>query len=149
MTEELLNILQEDLNNLKESTASLEYSYKKCIGINFKKEFNEEELESFEALTSRFARVCDIITQKVLKSIDVIDLETPGTLRDIFNRSEKKNIIPSAKDLVDIRILRNEIVHDYLPEMINDIFKKVLTETPKLFDIIDLIQKYCKEKYKV
>lgn len=60
------------MNNIKETLSQelaatenardiLQYSYEKCSRIGIKTGFTYEELESFEALTSRFARLSDII----------------------------------------------------------------------------------------
>lgn len=147
MTEAIQKILIDNLKSLNEAKISLRYSYEKCLEIGIKDGYDQSELESFEALSSRFARVCDIVTQKVLKSIDAIELETPGTVRDLLNKSEKKSIIPSAIDLARLRYLRNDIVHEYLPEIVQEIFKKVIKETPTLLNILDSIQNYSKQKY--
>jgi len=107
--------LSQELAALKNARDILQYSYEKCSRIGIKTGFTYEELESFEALTSRFARLSDIIIQKILRLFDVLDLEEPGTVRDRINRAEKKGVVESADDFIQIRILRNEIAHEYKP----------------------------------
>jgi hypothetical protein len=62
----LITQLDEHLALLHKSVIALDYSYDKCSAIGEKEEFDLEQQESFEALTSRFARTSDILTQKVL-----------------------------------------------------------------------------------
>jgi hypothetical protein len=65
----LLAQLSENLALLEKSMTALAYSYEKCDAIGEKEEYDLEEQESFEALTSRFARTSDILTQKVIKTL--------------------------------------------------------------------------------
>lgn len=149
MSEDLQAIVNKELNLLKESSNALQYSYDICNEIGIKENYSEKELESFEALCSRFARLTDIIIQKALKTIDMIDLETPGTVRDRINRAYQKNIISNADKLIDARVLRNDIAHEYLPEAFRDIFKSVMGFSPLLLEDIKKINEYCKTKYKL
>ncbi len=47
---------------------------------------------------------------------------------------------------IEIRMVRNDIAHEYLPEAIHDIFGKVLVLTPHLLDGVERTLAYC-EKY--
>lgn len=131
------NMLYSELDNVRRARDQLLYSYNKCRTIGVNAELSEEELESFEALTSRFARLSDILTQKVFRLIDTIDLEEPGTVRDRINRAEKKGLLQDAAVFVDIRILRNEIAHEYKTETILNIFERILTLTPDLLAAVE------------
>jgi hypothetical protein len=134
-----------ELENLVKAKDALQYSYEKCQKIKLRESLSYEELESFEALTSRFARLSDIIIQKVLRLLDFIDLEDTGTVRDRINRAEKKGVILSADNLVEIRILRNEIAHEYRSETAYAIFEKVLTYSPTLLESVDTITDYAQK----
>lgn len=146
MSEDLQNILNHELKLLKESSNALEYSYNICKEIGLKEKYSEKELESYEALCSRFARLSDIMIQKILKTVELIDLESSGTVRDRINRSHKKGLITSAERLIEIRILRNEIAHEYLPEAFKDIFEKVIKYCSFLFENVETINNYYKTK---
>jgi len=145
MNPDLLAILHAELKVLDDAIAVLSYSYKKCVKIGIKDNYSKEELETYEALSSRFARASDILIQKILRLIDEIDLETPGTIRDRINRAEKKGIVQKADILIDIRNLRNEIAHEYLPEAIKDIFEEVLQFCEPFFKITTKVKDYCKK----
>ena len=134
--------LKSELKNLEKTNDTLRYSFDKCCGMEFKKGLPYEELESFEALTSRFARLSDIIIQKIFRLLDILDLEDEGSIRDRINRAEKRGIIQSADTFIDIRILRNEIAHEYKSETIYEIFEKVLENTPILLESVDMIKNY-------
>lgn len=137
-------LLKKELNILDSAEKILKYSYNNCKKIGIKKKYTLEEMDKFESLTSRFARLNDILIQKILRLIDTIDLENQGTVRDRINRAEKKELISKADDFFEIKILRNDIAHEYIPEAIKEIFKKVLKLTPLLFDSINKIKAYCK-----
>lgn len=142
--------LKQELCDLEKARDVLQYSYEKCCGIELINGLSYEEQERFEALTSRFARLSDIIIQRIFRLLDILDLEDKGTIRDRINRAEKKEIIHSADDFIEIRILRNEIAHEYKSETIYTIFEKVLNYTPKLLESVETIityaQKYVKKE---
>lgn len=137
--------LKQLLKDLEKAQDFLRYSYEKCQRIQMADGLSYEEMESFEALTSRFARLSDIITQKVILAFDILDLDDDGTVRDRINRAEKKGIIARADDFIDIRILRNEIAHEYKTEAIYSIFSKVLELSPILIKSMDSIMIYAKK----
>ena len=81
---------------------------------NSKNEFVFEELNQFEALCSRFARLSDIYTQKLLKPVLILLKEDLSLFLDRINFGEKAGFIASADNIKRIRTLRNNIAHDYL-----------------------------------
>jgi hypothetical protein len=121
------------------------YSFNKCTAIGIKETYEPEELESFESFTGRFARLSDILIQKIFRLVDELDLDSQGTVRDRINRAEKKELIDSSDVFVEIRMVRNDIAHEYLPEAIHDMFGKVLTLTPHLLDSVERTVTYCKK----
>jgi len=136
--------LRQELLNLDNAREILKYSHDKCRNIKVKPGLTYEEMESFEALTSRFARLSDIIIQKIFRLFDTINLEPPGTVRDRINRAEKMGVIESADKFIEIRILRNEIAHEYKSDTIYDIFEQVMQLTPSLLKSVDTILAYSK-----
>jgi uncharacterized protein YutE (UPF0331/DUF86 family) len=146
---ELTELLKQELIWMQNAAEILDYSYQTCVVIGGKDnlggedKFSLAELDHFEALTSRFARLSDIVLQKILRLIDEIDLETQGTVRDRINRAEKKQLIASAEIFVQIRLLRNSIAHEYQPVVIADIFQRVLQFTPELLNAVERIKNYC------
>ena len=146
MNTKQLNLLKEQLELLDKSRSVLEYSYKRCTDIKDKSEFDEQDLERFESLTGRFARLSDLLIQKMFRLIDSLDLDDQGTVRDRINRAEKKGLIVSAEQFVLIRELRNTIAHEYDPVASEQTFLHVLEFCPLLFDAVDRLKQYA-EKY--
>ena len=145
MTEVLKKLLGKEINDMKHTRDSLLYSYDRCRGLTVKTDLDNETMERFEALTARFSRLSDIMTQKVFRTLDALDLEDRGTVRDRINRAEKRGIIESADDFVEIRMVRNEIAHEYRSETILEIFERVLTLTPFLMKAVESIEIYSKK----
>jgi hypothetical protein len=140
-------LLKSELKLMNDASSILEYSYKKCLKIKLKDQFTLKELDAFENLTSRFARLSDIVIQKVIKTIHAINLDDIATVRDSINVAEKMNLIKSARVMIEIRELRNSIVHEYMPDVIKSIFISILRLTPHLQKDIKLINLYCTAKY--
>lgn len=149
MTKKNLNYIKDDLNNLKKMSASLQNVFIKSKKIKLKNNFKDEDYIIFDSLTSRFSRLSDIIVQKVLKTIDIINLENTGTIRDRLNRAEKNGLISDVDDFVEIRKLKNDITHEYIQEEMIEIYKQVIKYIPVLKNTVNRINKYCKEKYKI
>jgi hypothetical protein len=145
MTDLMQKLLANELKVLVDAREVLHYSFNKCSAIGIKESYEPEELESFESFTGRFARLSDILIQKIFRLVDELDLDTQGTIRDRINRAEKKELIVSSDVFVEIRMIRNDIAHEYLPEAIHEIFGKVLLLTPHLLDGIERTIQYCKK----
>lgn len=147
MTNDLLCLLKEELATLESATEILQHSYEICKQIGVKDQYTFDEMDRFEAFTSRFARLSDILIQKMCRLIDQIDLEDGGSVRDRINRAEKKGLIESADVFTQIRIVRNDIAHEYHTEILKDIYRKVLELTPYLFDSVKRIKGYSKRYF--
>jgi hypothetical protein len=146
MTDEIKELLKQEITLLTKASDVLSHSYTQCKDIEIKESYSIDELDKLEALTSRFARLSDILVQKVLRLIDRIELEDEGTIRDRINRAGKKGIIDNPEVLVEIRVLRNNISHEYIPEELTAIYKKVLEFAPLLLIDCGSVSDYC-EKY--
>ena len=139
--------LNEHLAFLNKSVTALEYSYDKCSVIGEKKEYNLEEQESFEALTSRFARSSDILTQKVFKTLFILLQEDVKTIIDAANFLEKLKIVDNADDLLNIREIRNQITHEYVESDLKTLFLDVLRYVPELRKIISKVRAYYQKTF--
>ena len=102
MNKALKELLKKEMNDLKNACDSLEYSYARCRSLTIKTGLDYEIMERFEALTARFARLNDIMIQKIFRTLDTLDLEDRGTIRDRINRAEKRGVIESTDDFVEI-----------------------------------------------
>jgi uncharacterized protein with HEPN domain len=138
----LLTQLIENFMLLEKSMTALAYSCEKCDAIGEKEEYDLEEQESFEALTSRFARTSDILTQKVLKTLFILLQENIKTIIDAANFLEKLEVIEKADDLLNIREIRNQIAHEYVDSDIKALFFDVLHYVPEMKKIIKNAKAY-------
>jgi hypothetical protein len=57
-----LLLLQTELDLMDKATEYLRYSYQRCQAIENKETYTHDELEHFESLTGRFARLSDLLT---------------------------------------------------------------------------------------
>ncbi len=82
-----------------------------------------------EALSARFARTTDILTNKVLRSIIYIEHGEPLTWIDTLIYFEKQGLISTIDELRLIKELRNDIVHEYTFSDLIELFTEVLKQT--------------------
>ena len=145
MTEKLLQILKKELVSLEKSAKLLRDSYEKCLKLGIKNSYSDYELEQFEVVTARFSRLSDFLIQKIFRLIDTIELVDEGTMIDRLNRAEKRELISSAKQFIELRYVRNTIVHEYEPDEYTRISKNVLKFTPYLLESVKKTQEFCKK----
>ena len=96
-----------------------------------------EGAERLDALTSRFARLSDLLIQQIFHLADQLDLESEGTLIDRLNRAEKRGWIGSANDWKRIRELRNRINHEYPPERWKQIVREAIDSSRLVLDCVE------------
>ena len=142
-----IKLLEENLQQAQEAAAHLSVSVERCKSFVFVPPFKEEQLIELEALTSRFARLSDILIQKVLKTIERLDGDSPGTVRDRIMQAEKKGIIQSAVMLIEIRDVRNTIAHDYDNTSFNEIILFAIKNSAVLLQAIESSVQYSRKFY--
>ena len=132
----LQNLLDLNWNVLKQALPSFERSLVKCRNLDFSPPISFETEESLDALSSKFSRVSDIFTQKVLKTLIFVLREDAPTFLDRMNLCEKLGIIPSAEEIIAIRDLRNIIAHEYLSENLVEIYMEIIRLSDSLLTSI-------------
>ena len=132
----LQNLLDLNWNVLKQALPSFERSLVKCRDLDFSSPISFETEESLDALSSKFSRVSDIFTQKVLKTLIFVLREDAPTFLDRMNLCEKLGIIPSAEEIITIRDLRNIIAHEYLSENLVEIYMEIIRLSDSLLTAI-------------
>jgi uncharacterized protein YutE (UPF0331/DUF86 family) len=144
VTDDIRAVLFENLEGMRKSVHWLKRSYSKCSQIGVKEHYTEDEFDAFENLAGRYARMLDVILNKVFRSIDAMELEDGGTLLDVVNRAEKRGIVSSAERIRDLKDLRNDIVHEYETDDLRSLFQHTLDSTPELFGIAEEVERYCR-----
>jgi hypothetical protein len=118
------------------------YSFDICSKTGLSENYSEEEFIVFEAMTARYARTTDMLINKVLRSLDVVEYIDGGTIIDAVNNAEKRGIADS-QNLRKLKELRNSIAHEYVTENIVRFFVQVLEFTPLLKKVIEKLNEYC------
>lgn len=100
------------------------------ITIEKLKNLSDEELGFSELLTSRFAKLQDLIGVKLFPQILILlqEDEDNSTNLDRLYRLEKIGILPSAKNWIEMRVTRNFITHEYPddPQLMCENFEKTI-----------------------
>ncbi|MBS3772122.1 MAG: hypothetical protein KGY69_17855 [Bacteroidales bacterium] len=135
-----LEILQGNALALESATPWLERSYNICRDYD-PENLDEEGMDAFETLTSRFARVTDLLFNKVFRSIVYVEEGETYTLIDTLNFMAKRGVIDNMENARIIKELRNDIVHEYVMEDLHELFKEILNNCPKIFQYTDNAQK--------
>ena len=143
--EKLRKQLCENLELLKKNSLWLERSFNVCKEFNFSslEDLSEEQLTNLEALSSRFGRSVDILIYKVLRNLDIYELEDVENKLDILIRAEKRGFVEDFEQLIEMKDLRNMLVHEYILDIVK-IFKLVIQYTPKLLEVIKTTEEYIK-----
>ncbi len=135
MSRNKLNMLKEETDGLVLATTHLQYSIARCADLIGQDHLPPEQLERLESLTSRFARVADLLTQRVFRLFDEIELTGPSTVLDRIYRAEKRGWL-DASQMINIRELRNMIAHEYAAEKMTEIYAAVYALAQALLIIV-------------
>jgi hypothetical protein len=73
--------------------------------------------ERLDAFVSRFGRLQDTVGDKLLPALLLALAETPGPAIDNLDKAEKFGFIESADTWLEMRKLRNQMVHEYIEDM--------------------------------
>jgi ABC-type phosphate/phosphonate transport system ATPase subunit len=80
--------LEQGLAELHQARRHLDYLFQQVAGLPESLQgVTAGQLESVEAFSSRFARTVDLLVNKVLRSLDRVELKSEGTLLDVVNRA--------------------------------------------------------------
>jgi len=141
VTSAKFQLLQDELSALGLAAQHLAYSRQRCSSLAALENLPPEQLERLESLTSRFARLADLLIQRIFRLIDDIELIGNSSILDRLYRAEKRGWA-NAADLIKIRELRNLIAHEYAADQMADIYTAVAAMTPVLLDAIPKVTAY-------
>lgn len=77
-------------------------------------EASDERSEMLDAFVSRYGRLQDTLGDKLLPAMLRTALEKTGAQLDNLLRAEKLGWIESTQDWIELRELRNRLVHEYM-----------------------------------
>jgi len=140
-----LVLLQTEMAELELAAEHLRYSLARCADLPEFNALSLEQLERLESLTSRFARLSDLLIQRIFRLVDSIELNDTGSILDRLYRAEKRGWA-NADTFIQIRELRNLIAHEYASEAMSEIYLNVkelsstlLTLLPKVGQTTDTL----------
>jgi len=81
-------------------------------------EFDPELAERLDAFVSRFGRLQDTVGDKLLPALLTSMAEKSGDAIDNLDRAEKLGFIESAEAWMEMRRLRNQMVHEYIEDLV-------------------------------
>lgn len=145
MNKEKVNIelLIESIDTLTFSIQWFKKSVDRCSSIVLKSEFsNPSDFEALETLTARFARSVDILTSKVYRSIDKVEMNNGKTLIEVIEFLEKIGVVTSFQQTKRLKELRNDIVHEYQQDDLNDLFRSIYKSSAILLEDADRAIRY-------
>jgi len=86
------------------------------------KNYSPVEREPYDAMCDRYVRAVEVAI-KFFRSYELyLYAEASETLRDLLNRMDKAGVIGSVSVWIEMRDLRNRVVHDYLPEQLKELY---------------------------
>lgn len=141
MTPVKAELLREELARLQLAADHLQHSIERCRGLLGQEAWSPEQLERLESFTSRFAHLADLLTQRVFRLIDEIELIGGGSLLDRIYRAEKRGWVEAAQ-LIRIRELRNLIAREYATEKMPEIHAAVAALAPTLLAAVPRVIAY-------
>jgi hypothetical protein len=120
----------------------LRASVEEFVSFDTERVYSPKELEPYDALSDRFMRSTETAIQ-YFRSLRLNDEGTDTeTFRDLLLYMHKRDLITDPELWIEMRNLRNRIVHDYLPEQQKEIYADIVSRFSKeLFRLVDLIQK--------
>ena len=133
------------LKNVKDFERSIDWlkrALEKSETVNVDR-LSEEDIEKIEIL---FSRSADMLINRVLRGIDILELEDIGTKLDIAIRAEKRRFVESFKELIALKDLRNELAHEYLGEWFGNKLPEVIEASEKLIEIANRVLNYVYEE---
>lgn len=142
MNPDKLQLLRDELVNLDKAALYLEVSLVRSSDLVGCEALGPDELERLESLASRFARLADLLTQRIMRLIDDLELLPGGTMLDRIHRAEKRGWIDRTEQLVRIRELRNMIAHEYAAERMAEIYASVFGLAPQLLAVVPKVTAY-------
>ena len=108
---------------VKKEIHHLNYSADKVFKETFTEErakqlaIDENLAEQVEAFTSRFCRLQDTIGDKLLPAWLEALGEKKSVAIDNLDKAEKIGVLPSTEQWLEIRQLRNQMIHEYIEDL--------------------------------
>jgi len=137
--EERKRLLCESWKQFKQNLKLLKTSIERIKNLDKLDEIQRGE--AIEAFLSRYSRTVDLLINKVLRGLDILEMEDTSKKLDIVIRAEKRGFIKDFNVLIEMKDLRNELAHEYVQKRIEEALQYSL----EIFIIAEKIENYLKE----
>ena len=98
--------------------------------------------ERLDAFVSRFGRLQDTVGDKLLPALLLALAERAGPTIDNLDKAEKLGFIESADAWMEMRRLRNQMVHEYIEDI--DLLRQSILRALELVPMLETVtQKLC------
>ncbi len=110
-----LEIVAKEGKHLSYSWNSL---FKQTIDVEWVNslEQNPDRAVQLEAFVSRFGRMQDTMADKLFPRWLLALAEVPGSQIETLNRAERLGVLTSTERWLEVRTLRNRLVHEYMAD---------------------------------
>ncbi|HEY0924884.1 hypothetical protein [Rheinheimera pacifica] len=139
--------LTQCVTQLNDACRWLQRSYDKCQSFDLSQALSDDQYDDLENLSSRFARVTDILLNKVYRALDTAELMQPGSLIDTVNRAVKRGVLESPDIARTVKDIRNEIVHEYTVEDLKQLQEEVIAYTKVLLQLVVKVNDYVSAEF--
>ena len=123
-------IFKENLMALRQSMSWLEHSIALCSSIKDFSSLSQSDYDNLELVAARYARCTDLLFNKIFRGIYLIEMGSNPSMLDSLFYLSKKGIVTSVNDIRFLKELRNDIVHEYLLENLNELYENVYKYSP-------------------
>lgn len=120
----------------------LKASVEKIQSYNPDKAYSADELEPYDALSDRFIRTVEVAIKYFRTYEYYLQAEQSQSLRDGLHRMEKLGLVTNIDIWLEMRDLRNRIVHDYVPEKMAEMYQLICGE---FYDELSQVDKKIKQ----
>lgn len=139
MTAAVKILLQQAAKKSVDAIDLLEASLQSVKPFDTNRDYTAAEREPYDALCDRYVRAVEI-GLKYFRTYEKYQYaENSDTLRDLLNRMEKAGLITTTSLWIDMRDIRNRIVHDYLPTALKNIYDLICGRFGR--ELVDLKRK--------
>lgn len=138
-------LLAEQLALCERAAQALEHSFGRVDPTRIG-EGDPALMETLEALTGRFARLTDILIKRVFRTVVATELADAERLLDVLNFMERLGLIESATQWIEIKELRNAIVHEYAADELSALQRRVYAAVPVLLHVVEAARRYTEKQ---
>ncbi|MFT4926928.1 MAG: hypothetical protein ACI8WB_003028 [Phenylobacterium sp.] len=131
MNKDLAVLLSQIKQKTQRAIDLFSHSVNKLAPYDKNQNYTPDELEPYDALADRFIRVIEMDLRYFRTWELYQEGLTAGSTRDNLLKMEKLGLVTNAALWIDMRNVRNKIVHDYLPEQTEQMFHLLMTDFAK------------------